>query len=75
MNGQQAVRDGDLKYVRVSPTEKGLFNVRTDISETTDLSAQQPETVRRLAALWQEFEARILARRAPPPTRKAAPSR
>jgi arylsulfatase A-like enzyme len=50
-----AIRDGDLKFVRVGP-ESGLFNVRTDPNEITDLSQKRPIMTRQLQAKWQEWD-------------------
>lgn len=50
-----AIRDGDLKFVRVGP-DSGLFNVRTDPSETADLSQKRPIITRQLQAKWQQWD-------------------
>ncbi|MBL9117030.1 MAG: sulfatase-like hydrolase/transferase [Verrucomicrobiaceae bacterium] len=50
-----AIRDGDLKFVRVGP-DSGLFNVRTDPNETTDLSQKRPIITRQLQAKWQQWD-------------------
>ena len=50
-----AIRDGDLKFVHVGD-ESGLFNVRTDPNETTDLSAKRPIITRQLQAKWQAWD-------------------
>jgi arylsulfatase A-like enzyme len=47
---QQAVRQGDWKLV-VDANHMLLFNLRTDIGEREDLTAQRPEVVRRLRPL------------------------
>lgn len=50
-----AIRDGDLKFVRVGP-DSGLFNVRTDPNETTDLSQKRPIITRQLQSKWQVWD-------------------
>ncbi|MSU50860.1 MAG: arylsulfatase [Opitutus sp.] len=50
----QAVRFGDWKAVRRGPQEAvELYDLKTDASETKDLSAAHPAEVRRAAALMQ----------------------
>jgi arylsulfatase A-like enzyme len=51
---QQAVRQGDWKLV-VDANHMLLFNVRNDISERRDLTAQHPDVVRRLRALLADW--------------------
>lgn len=50
-----AVRDGDMKFVRVG-AESGLFNVRTDPHEVTDVSAKRPVLARQLEAKWRQWD-------------------
>ena len=54
-NRQWAIREGDLKLVALSKQPKAkagvqLFDLKADSSETTDLSASQPEKVAALTA-------------------------
>ena len=55
------VRKGDWKLIRyyetgpAHPEEYELFNLREDLSETTNLAAKQPERVRELHALIDSF--------------------
>jgi arylsulfatase A-like enzyme len=54
-NRQWAIREGDLKVVALSKQPKAkagvqLFDLKADPSETTDLSASQPEKVSALTA-------------------------
>ena len=59
---QYAVRQGDWKLV---PTMEqvakppvcttGLYNLATDLTETHDLSAEHPDKVKALKALWDEW--------------------
>jgi arylsulfatase A-like enzyme len=54
--GKQAVRAGDWKAVRM-PMFTGkteLYNVKTDVSEKKDVSAEHPDVVKRLETLMQE---------------------
>lgn len=71
---QLAIRHGDWKLVKAidrsdlariesaePATLKGaqLYNLATDIGETTNLAAQEPAKVRELAALWQNWNATL----------------
>lgn len=48
----QAVRSGDMKIVRFFEADPfALYNLTADIGETTDLAAQHPDVVKRLAAV------------------------
>jgi arylsulfatase A-like enzyme len=55
------VRKGDWKLIRYyetgpeHPEELELFNLRDDLSETTNLAAKQPERVRAMNALIDDF--------------------
>ena len=51
---QQAVRQGDWKLV-VDANHMLLFNLRTDIGERRDMTAQRPDLVRRLRTLLTEW--------------------
>jgi arylsulfatase A-like enzyme len=51
---QQAVRQGDWKLV-VDANHMLLFDVRTDIGERRDMTAQRPDLVRKLRALLTEW--------------------
>ena len=51
---QQAVRQGDWKLV-VDANHMMLFDVRSDIGERRDMTAQRPDLVRRLRALLTEW--------------------
>jgi arylsulfatase A-like enzyme len=57
--GAQAIREGNFKAVRVNvkrnpeaPIE--LYDLNRDPGETTDISAQNPDVVKRMAALFKE---------------------
>ncbi len=56
---QHAVRDGDLKYVKLLDNEF-LFNVVADPMERADLKARQPETFTRLKAQWAAWSATMM---------------
>jgi len=46
LNGQQGVRMGDWKAVRLKPNQKiQLFNLKTDIGEKNDVADQHPDIV------------------------------
>lgn len=59
--GQQAVRMGDWKAVRQDllsddnpePLKVELYNLGTDIGETTDLASRHPEIVRQMEAIME----------------------
>lgn len=57
--GNHAVRQGDWKIRwQYKPMGKGdweLFNLATDVSERNDLAAAQPERVKAMVALWDEY--------------------
>ncbi len=53
--GNCAVREGDWKLVRKHPGTWELYNMREDRTELHDLAAGEPERVRRLAALYDEY--------------------
>ena len=51
-----ALIDGEWKLIEWNDGKRSLFNLRTDISETKDALAQQPEVARRLTALLTELK-------------------
>jgi len=57
--GNRAVRQGDWKLRwQVKPYGKGdweLFNVATDPAERKDVAAQNPDRVKALVALWDDY--------------------
>jgi len=58
----RAVRDGDLKYIRRSDQGRSteyLFDLRNDISETTNLMADQPRQAGRLRNLLADWEEEV----------------
>ncbi len=61
-NGERgAVREGDWKLVLGAPSPQ-LFNLAADIGEQHDLSAAQPELVKKLQQEWRDWSATL-----PPP--------
>jgi len=53
LNGQQAVRRGDWKGLRLKPNQKiQLFNLKTDISEKTDVAGEHPDIVARVEEIF-----------------------
>jgi len=61
MDGMWAIRHGDLKLVHgdtdSSPPE--LFNLATDIGEKNNLASKQPEKVKELKALWDDWNSQL----------------
>lgn len=56
--GNAAVRQGDWKLVRFQWNGVWeLYNLKTDRTEQHDLSAEQPERVKQLSALWHDWAA------------------
>jgi arylsulfatase len=57
--GNRAVRQGDWKlrwqYKPYGTEEWELFNLATDVAERHDLAAAQPEKVKALLALWDDY--------------------
>ena len=52
LGGRQGVRMGDWKAVRLKPNQKTqLFNLKTDIGETTDVADRHPEIVAKMEAI------------------------
>ena len=70
---QWALRDGDMKLV-VSKGGSGrpeLYNLATDIGESKDLAAGQPEKVKELQAMWDKWS----AEQAPPSAPDSGPAK
>jgi arylsulfatase A-like enzyme len=54
VNGQQAIRMGKWKAVRLRPGEKiELYDLDNDISESKDLADKYPEIVAEMAELFR----------------------
>jgi arylsulfatase A-like enzyme len=57
--GNRAVRQGDWKLVSQKPLNKWeLYNIKTDRSELNDVSAQHPDKVNELIAMYNEWATR-----------------
>jgi len=50
-HGQGILRRGNFKLI-ISKGKKALYNVTTDISEATEISAQHPEILRSMTERW-----------------------
>lgn len=74
---QWAVRHGDWKLVasRIDGETPRLFNLAADVGEARDLSADQPEKVNELRAIWDKWNAVQMEPRWRPaaPKKKAPP--
>lgn len=64
---QRAVRDGDMKYVRLE-TNEFLFNVARDPRERANLKTRQADVFNRLKADWEAWEKTMLAQKPGPGT-------
>lgn len=56
--GNKAVRQGDWKLVAMHHRPWELYNLGNDRSESRDLSAEDPERVKRMSAAWEAYAAR-----------------
>jgi arylsulfatase A-like enzyme len=57
-----AIRQGDWKVVRTWDNDRPqLFNLAADISETTDLSAHEPQRLERMLSLWKSWNSELAA--------------
>lgn len=56
---QRALRDGDLKYLRINDNEF-LFDVVADPRERANLKDRRPQDFARLKALWEELDRQFL---------------
>lgn len=54
-----AVRQGDWKLIRVADNPILLFNLKTDISETTNLASKNPQKVKALLHELQQWEKKM----------------
>jgi len=59
LNAQQAVRDGDMKYLKINDNSF-LFNVVDDPLERANLKDRQPDVYQRLAQDYEEWQAAML---------------
>jgi arylsulfatase A-like enzyme len=58
-NSQRALRDGDMKYLRIAGNEF-LFNVADDPLERANLKERQPEVFKRMLQAYEEWNAVML---------------
>jgi hypothetical protein len=58
-NGQRAIRDGDMKWLRIG-NNTFLFNLADDPLERANLKDRQPDVTRRLTADYEEWNATML---------------
>ncbi len=58
-NAQQAVRDGDMKYLKIND-QTFLFNVVDDPLEHANLKDKQPDVYNRLVESYQEWQSTML---------------
>jgi arylsulfatase A len=73
LNGQQAVRMGDWKAVRLKPDQKiQLFNLKTDLGEQTDVAQQHPDIIARVEEILVKgrTESEVFPLRPPRPAKK-----
>lgn len=53
-----AVREGDWKLTAEDPTQPQLFNLATDLGETTNIADRHPEVLARLRRAYDEWNAK-----------------
>ncbi len=73
LNGQQAVRMGDWKGVRLKPDQKiQLFNLKTDIGEKIDVADQHRDIVAGVEEIFTKgrTESKVFPLRQPRPAKK-----
>ena len=58
-NAQRAMREGEMKYLRVAGNEF-LFNVADDPLERANLKARQPDVFKRMVQSYEEWNATML---------------
>ena len=58
-NGQEAMRDGNMKWLKINENQF-LFDVVEDPLERANLSRKQPDTFSRMAREWDEWNATML---------------
>jgi arylsulfatase A-like enzyme len=71
--GNSAVRQGKWKLVSAYPDYWELHDMEADRTELHDLAMQEPEKVRRMAALYEQWAKRVGARRWPLEGRSVVP--
>ena len=58
-NAQHAMRDGDMKYLKIGDNEF-LFNVVDDPLERANLKNRQPDVFKRMVQSWDEWNSTML---------------
>lgn len=58
-NAQEAVRDGDLKFLKINENTF-LFDLASDPRERANLKDRRPEDYRRLSVAWSDWQATML---------------
>ncbi len=59
MNPQWAVRSGNLKLVSSGADQNALYDLAKDPGESRNLSAERPEDVKKLTALYDAWDAQL----------------
>ena len=59
--GNNAVRNGSMKLVRLGKAEPELYDLATDIGESKNLAAEKPELVKELVSAIAEWEKGTIA--------------
>ncbi len=59
--GNNAIRHGSLKLVRLGKAEPELYDLATDIGESKNLAAEKPEVVKELVSAIAEWEKGTIA--------------
>jgi arylsulfatase A-like enzyme len=59
--GNNAIRRGSLKLVRLGKAEPELYDLATDIGESKNLAAEKPEVVKELVSAIAEWEKGTIA--------------
>lgn len=71
---QHAIRHGKWKLTTPRGEPEGLYDLSTDISESKDVSAANPDIVANLRTMYAQWDARLPPARIPAPReKKAAP--
>ena len=59
--GNNAVRRGSMKLVRLGKAEPELYDLATDVAESKNLAAEKPEVVKELVSAIAEWEKGMIA--------------
>lgn len=57
---QWAIRKGDWKLAQQRNGDRGLFNLASDLAESTNLLTKEPDKARELEAVWKEWNAQLI---------------